>query len=191
MTVLVTGFEAFGGLSVNTSALVVAALAGARLPQLVTDVLPTAYRRAAERIGELLQAHRPHTVLLLGLAARELGVRLERRALNLDDCEAADNDGEVRRRCRIVEGAVECYPASLPFERMAIEAQRLGVAIGLTDHAGGFVCNHVYYTAMHWAHAQSPPARCGFVHLPLVAAGDPRLASLVAVVRSGVFAAER
>ena len=113
MTTLVTGFEPFGESSVNSSELVVTALDSLADPDVITKVLPTSYRRAEARIGDLLHAHRPRTVLMLGLAESTASIRFEQVALNLDDCDAPDNDGNVRLRQRIVEGAPVGYWTSL------------------------------------------------------------------------------
>ena len=178
---IVTGFEPFGGLQVNTSESVVKSLAAS--DRVVTAVLPTSYRRAEAQITELLRTHRPRAVILLGLAAKEAAMRLEQVALNLDDSAAADNDGDVRLRRRIVEGAPVGYWSSLPLEQMADDARRLGEEVAYSRDAGGYVCNHVFFVAMHRVSSEFPETRCGFVHLPLVPVPSPRLTRLADLVR--------
>ena len=186
MTTLVTGFEPFGGSKVNSSELVVTALDYLGEPGVITEVLPTSYRRAEARIGDLLRTHRPDTVLMLGLAESTPKVRFEQVALNLDNCDAPDNDGEVRMRGRIVEGAPVGYWSSLQLDRMANASRDMGERVLFSHDAGGFVCNHVFFTAAHLVATVYPATRCGFVHFPLVLASDKRLSRFVEMVRKWV-----
>jgi pyroglutamyl-peptidase len=183
MRTLVTGFEPFGGLRANSSELVVTALAASGEPGVITAVLPTSYRRAEERIGDLLHAHRPRTVLLLGLDENAPRIRLEQVALNLDDSYAPDNDGEVRLRRRIIEEAPVGYWSSLPLEPLVAAARGLREDVDFSHDAGGYVCNHVYFTAAHLVGTEFPRIRCGFVHLPFLHGAGDHLTRLLDIVR--------
>jgi pyroglutamyl-peptidase len=186
VTVLVTGFEPFGGSDVNASQLLVSALAQAREPGLVAAVLPTSYRRAEARIVDLIRSHRPTAILLTGLAPEAPGIRFEEVALNLDNHDAPDNDGEVRRRRRIVETAPVGYWNTLPLDAMAGTAGSLSEDVAFSHDAGGYVCNHVFFTARHVVATEQPTVRCGFVHLPAVQGHGERLGRLVKVVRAWI-----
>jgi pyroglutamyl-peptidase len=186
MTTLVTGFEPFGESSANSSELVVTALDSLRNPDVITEVLPTSYRRAEARIGDLLHAHRPRTVLMLGLAESTASIRFEQVALNLDDCDTPDNDGNVRLRQRIVEGAPVGYWTSLQLDRMADVSRELGEDVLFSHDAGGYVCNHVFFTAAHLVATKFPGSRCGFVHFPAVPASDERLSRFLEIVRTWI-----
>jgi pyroglutamyl-peptidase len=188
MTTLVTGFEPFGGFKVNSSELVVTALAAGNEPGVITALLPTSYRRAEARIGELLHAHQPHTVLLLGLSESASRICLEQVALNLDDSDAPDNDGEVRLRRRIIEEAPVGYWSSLQLEPMAEAARDLREEVGFSHDAGAYVCNHVYFTATHLVATELPRTRCGLVHLPALRGPGRRLTSLLKIVRIWIAA---
>lgn len=186
MTRLVTGFDAFGGLKVNSSEIVVEALAALGESGVVADVLPTSYRRAAARLVELFHLHRPRTVLMLGLAENATRIRLEQVALNLDDADAPDNDGEVRLRRRIVEEGPVGYWSSLRLNPMAKAARDLGEDVDFSHDAGGYLCNHVFFTAAHLAATDFPATRCGFVHLPPLQKSDERLGRFLDIVRSWI-----
>ena len=183
MTTLVTGFEPFGDSKVNASELVVTALDSLGRPDVITEILPTSYRGSEARIGELLRVHRPRMLLMLGLAEATTKLRFEQVALNLDDSDAPDNDGEVRLRGRVVEGAPVGYWSSLELDRMADASRRLGERVLFSHDAGGFVCNHVFFTAAHLVATVYPATRCGFVHLPVVLQSDKRLSRFVEIVR--------
>lgn len=189
MTALVTGFDPFGEAKLNASELVVAALSALDEPGVVTAILPTSYRRAEEHIDELLRAHRPELVLMLGLAANRENICLEQVALNLNDSDAPDNDGETRLQKRIIEEGPVGYWSSLPLEAMATEARRLGEDIILSRDAGSYVCNHVFFTAAHLVATKHPNCRCGFVHLPPLEGPGERLDRFVNIVRSWIASA--
>ena len=186
-TTLVTGFEPFGELIVNSSELIVRALTTLGQHDVITAVLPTSYRRAEARIRELLQAHRPRTVLMFGLAEGTDTLCLEQVALNLDDFDAPDNDGEVRLRQRIIDGAPIGYSTTLQLNRMAdLPARRFGEQVVFSHDAGGYVCNHVFFTAAHIVATEFPGSRCGFIHLPLVQEADEHLTRLRDIVRTWI-----
>ncbi|MFA5111411.1 MAG: pyroglutamyl-peptidase I [Desulfobaccales bacterium] len=180
---LVTGFEPFGGAKVNSSELVVTMLDALEEPGVITAVLPTSYRRAEARIGYLLHAHRPRTLLMLGLDKGADRICFEQVALNLDDCDAPDNDGEVRLRSRIVEGAPVGYWSSLQLDRMADAARDLSEDVLFSHDAGGYICNHVFFITAHLVATEFPGSRCGLVHLPAIQGADERLSRLVDIVR--------
>lgn len=183
MMTLVTGFEPFGGSRVNCSELVVTALAALGEPGVTAAVLPTSYHRAEARVGVLLHAYRPRTVLMLGLAEGETRIRLEQVALNLDDCVSPDNDGEVRLRRRIVQEAPVGYWNSLQLNRMAYAARDLSEDVVFSRDAGGYVCNHVFFIVAHLVATEFPGTRCGLVHLPAVQGTDKRLTRFLDIVR--------
>ena len=186
MTTLVTGFEPFGGASSNPSELVVTALAASGDADLVTAVLPTSYRRAEDAIGNLLDNHRPRRVLMLGVDGGAARIRFEQVALNLNDAPAPDNDGEVRQRQRIATQAPVGYWSGLPLGRMAETARGLGEEVEFSRDAGGYVCNHVFFTAAHLAATRFPGTCAGFVHRPAVEEADKRLKGFVEIVRAWI-----
>jgi pyroglutamyl-peptidase len=172
---LVTGFEPFGGLTLNPSASIVdelsrrAARHPAAYPSLRVAILPTEFTRAAAAIRELLQSEAPDVLLSLGVAPRAQGVRLERTARNRDDAALPDNTGEQRRLTPIVPGGPDTLASTLPIDEMLAALEQLGVPVSLSDDAGGYVCNHLFYSARHAIEASGLPTRCGFVHVPLCA----------------------
>lgn len=186
MATLVTGFEPFGSATFNTSELVVRALSADPDPNVVTAVLPTSYHRAESRIADLLDEHRPRAVVLLGQSRTTRSIRLEQVAANLDDSRHPDNDGKVRRGRPILSEAPETYRSSLPLEFMAETARSFNESVDLSVDAGGYVCNHVFFMAMHLAATQLPCSRCGFAHLPAVDASSSRLARFVGIVRAWI-----
>jgi pyroglutamyl-peptidase len=165
-TVLLTGFDAFGNWSTNPSALVTQAVAGPAGDTVVGNVLPTSYSRAGSAIERLLLSHRPQAALLLGLHPKAEQLVFERVARNRDDSPARDNDGVQHVSRVIVPGAPAQYAGTLPWAALHGRARCEQVDAVDSDDAGGFVCNHVYYRAVHCVAGCGLLTQVGFVHLP-------------------------
>lgn len=167
MSIILTGFMPFGGLSVNPSQLIVEQIASqSRYAHLVTEILPVEYHHAGRRIRELIQAYQPHTVLCLGLAQRRNGIHIERVALNLDDAAIVDNAGDLASGRLIDPDGPPAYWSTLPIEAIVSSLQSRGIPAVISNHAGTYVCNHVFYMSrreLDCAGSQSP---CGFIHVP-------------------------
>ena len=166
--ILVTGFNAFGKVRVNPAELIIARLAKRRSAQyaLITGLLPTEYSRATRRIKMLLRRERPDIVLSLGVAAGRKEICLERIALNLDDEALADNSGAVRRNRPIARSGPPLYQSTLPLEKLLKALQRRHIRARISNHAGTYLCNHIFYVARHETAQRGIPA--GFLHLPAI-----------------------
>ena len=183
MTTVVTGFGPFEAWRENTSELVVRRVAALALPDVITEVLPVSYRRAAASIQALLEAHRPSMLLMLGLAGSAAHVRLEQVARNRDEAARPDADGVVRAGASIVPNAPDTHASTLPLAAMARVAEELGVAVEYSNDAGGYVCNHTFFHAQHLTAARFPACRSGFVHLPNLAQDHEALERVAVLLR--------
>src|SRR5262249_41799637 len=97
--VLLTSFEPFGGLDLNSS-LEVGQAVSAEPPAgvgLHWHPLPVVAGRCVEAAWALVQQLRPALVLALGQAAGAAAIHVEDRAVNLDDFPIPDNAGNWRR----------------------------------------------------------------------------------------------
>jgi pyroglutamyl-peptidase len=169
-TVLLTGFEAFGGATVNPSWLAAQALHGRQIAghRVVAARLPTVFDTSLPELRALLDAHQPALVLCLGLASGRTALSIERVAVNVDDAGLADNHGAQPVDTPVVPLGPTAYFSSLPVKAMLRALLRHGLPAELSLSAGTFVCNHVFYGLMH-ALATQPAlhaSRGGFVHVP-------------------------
>jgi len=197
-TVLLTGFEPFGGEAINPSWLVAQALQGARIggAQVVALQLPCVFGLALTRLQWALDTHRPLLVLALGQAAGRSELTPERVAINVDDARIADNHGAQPVDAPVVAGGPAAYFSGLPIKAMVAAMREAGVPASVSQTAGTFVCNHVFYGLMHHLQAH-PGVRGGFMHLPLLPEqaarlqGQPSLAlaTQLAGVRAALAAA--
>jgi pyroglutamyl-peptidase len=174
---LVTGFEPFGGDTVNASERVAAALHGSvievdgRRARVVAERLPCVFGQARARLAAALGEWQPLAVLALGLAAGRPGLTPERVAVNLADARIADNAGLQPRDEPVVPGGPAAYFGTLPAKAMVAAMRRIGAPAELSLSAGSFVCNELFYGLMHQLATAGPPGcRGGFMHLPLLPA---------------------
>lgn len=169
-TVLLTGFDAFGGADVNPSWLAAQALHGRQIAghRVVAARLPTVFEDSLHELHALLAAHGPALVLCVGLAGGRAALSLERVAININDASLADNRGAQPVDTPVVPQGPTAYFSSLPLKAMLLALRRHGLPAELSQTAGTFVCNHVFYGLMH-ALATQPAlqgTRGGFVHAP-------------------------
>jgi pyroglutamyl-peptidase len=169
-TVLLTGFDAFGGAAVNPSWLAAQALHGRQIAghRVVSARLPTVFGASLQELHGLLNLHAPALVLCLGLASGRGAMSIERVAININDASLADNQGARPIDTPVVPDGPAAYFSSLPVKALLQALQRHGLTAELSQTAGTFVCNHVFYGLMH-ALATQPAlrgTRGGFVHVP-------------------------
>lgn len=179
--VLVTGFDAFGGDSLNPSWLIAQALHGRRVAghKVVAAQLPTVFGDSLDVLRGLLRVHRPSLVLCLGQAGGRGALSLERVAINVNDARIADNAKAQPVDTPVVPGGPAAYFTRLPVKAMLQALQRAGIAAEVSQTAGTFVCNHVFYGLMHELATRRgfKTVRGGFVHVPWLAdQGAPAMA---------------
>ena len=167
--ILVTGFEPFGGEVLNPSALVARALHGRRIGgvPVVGIELPCAFGEAITVLRDALATHRPQLVLALGQAGGRCDLSLERVAINIDDARIADNVGAQPIDAAVVAGAPAAYFSTLPIKAMVQQMLQAGVPAAVSQTAGTFVCNHVFYGLMHHLRRRRK-VKAGFMHVPLL-----------------------
>ena len=167
-TVVLTGFEPFGGESSNPSEEIARALDGEIIQghRVVGAVLPVAFAPAPLRLAELIERHRPALVLALGQAGGRSELSLERVAINLIDARIRDNEGLQPIDEAVVDGAPDAYFSSLPLKAMQARLHALGIPAALSLTAGSYLCNQVFFALAHLIATRYPTVRGGFVHVP-------------------------
>lgn len=166
-TLLVTGFEPFGGASINPSAEVVRYFASnGKPPDAATAILPVDAAQAPRMITDLLLDHQPNLCLMLGQADGYAALSVERVAINLCDFRIPDNAGIRRVDEPIVVDGPAAYFSNAPVRDVVQAIRTAGVPANLSLSAGAYLCNMVYYTALHICATHRLPTRCIFIHLP-------------------------
>lgn len=162
--VLVTGFEPFGGSSVNPSQQLVEALDG----EAATAVLPVSYARAAAALHDAVIEHEPDVVICFGQADGRTGISVERFAHNLDEATTTDNDDSPGSGAPIDPNGPIAFPSTLPVDAIVAALRDADIPAAVSRDAGGFLCNHVFYALMRLLDGRERAARGGFVHVPLL-----------------------
>ena len=98
--------------------------------------------------------HRPALVICLGLANGRPGITPERVAINVDDARIPDNAGRQPVDRPVVRGGPAAYWSTLPIKAIVEALRRNGIPAAVSQTAGTFVCNHVFYALMHELRAQ-------------------------------------
>ena len=164
MKIMMTGFEPFGGESMNPALEAVRRLpdrvAGA---EIVKVELPTVYGRAGEVLEEAVRRELPDAVLCVGQAGGRSGILVERVAINLRDTKAPDNGGRQPVDEAVREDGPAAYFSSVPVKRMVAAIREAGIPAFLSYSAGTFVCNDILYSLLHLA-ARDYPAMKGGIH---------------------------
>ncbi len=178
--VLVTGFEPFGGETLNPSWMAVQALHGRVVAghRLIGAQLPTAFGQSLQALRDLLHRYRPALVLCTGQAGGRAALSLERIAINVNDARIADNAGSQPIDTPVVAGGPDAYFTSLPIKAMLSSLLAEGINAEVSQTAGTFVCNHVFYGLMHELATRHDLRRTrgGLVHVPwLPAQGQPSM----------------
>ena len=167
MKALVTGFEPFGGEPINP-----ALEALGRLPPrlgplaIATRVLPAVFGKALDALEEAVRETEPDIVLCVGLAGGRAALSLERVAINIDDARIPDNKGRQPIDLPVVAGGPAAYFTNLPVKAAAAALRDAGLPAIVSNSAGTFVCNHVFYGLMHLAATRRLDLRGGFLHVP-------------------------
>jgi pyroglutamyl-peptidase len=167
-TILVTGFEPFGGESINASWEAARKLDGWRSGEFaaVARLLPCAYDASVKELVRAIETLQPEAVLMTGQAARRAVVCVERFAHNLDDAAAPDNLGVLRQAVTISERAPERLAAAAPVNAIAVAIREAGIPARVSRNAGGFVCNHLYFGALQYLRDKELATPAVFLHLP-------------------------
>jgi pyroglutamyl-peptidase len=195
-TVLVTGFAPFAGAAINPSWMAAQALHGRLVAghRLIGAQLPTVFGDSLQRLRELLHRHRPALVVCTGQAGGRAALSLERIAVNVNDAHIADNAGAQPVDTPVVPGGPAAYFTSLPIKAMLVSLIAEGINAEVSQTAGTFVCNHVFYGLMHelaTRHELGRP-RGGLIHVPwLPGQGQPsmRLDEIVQGLRMAISCA--
>lgn len=173
-TLLLTGFEPFGGSDTNPTADIVRVLDGQSVAglRIAGAVLPCVFGTAARELARLRRSHRPRIVVCLGLAESRTEITPERVAINVDDARIPDNAGARPVDVPIVRGGPVARWSTLPIKAIVEALRAAGLPSSVSQTAGTFVCNHVFYRLLHSLARRGGRGgdRClgGFIHVPPV-----------------------
>lgn len=169
MKILVTGFDPFGGESINPAIESVKRLpdtiAGA---EIIKMEIPTVFHKSINVIDEAIKEHDPDVILSIGQAGGRYDITVERIGINCDDARIADNEGNQMIDEPVFADGPAAYFVNLPIKAMVSEIQKAGIPASVSNSAGTFVCNHITYGVRHLVETKYPGKRSGFIHIPFL-----------------------
>ena len=167
MKVLVTGFEPFGGETVNPAYLAVCLLPdeieGA---QIIKKEIPTAFYESRQKLKTVIQELKPDMVLCIGQAGGRADITMEKVAINLIEAGIADNNGIQPMDEAIDSKGPVAYFSNLPLKAMVEEIRKSGIPASISYTAGTYVCNYLFYCLLHEIARTNPQMSGGFIHVP-------------------------
>ncbi len=153
--IIVSAFEPFGDHQINSTQRVLE-----KLENVDKMVLPVERFTSVNLLKDF--AKDADAIIMLGMAANQKEVLLERVALNIDDFRIADNaQNQPRQEVQLVDGPV-AFLSTLPIVECKAKLEDHNIPVNISNSAGTFVCNHLFY-GVRQSFDNIP---CGFVHLP-------------------------
>ena len=167
MKILVTGFDPFGGETVNPAyeavKLLPDTIAGA---QIIKLQVPTRFTLSGTVLEAAVNEHRPDAVICVGQAGGRSAITPERVAINLADASIPDNAGDQPVDEPIRKDGAPAYFTSLPVKAMVQRMRDAGIPAAVSYTAGTYVCNYLLYTLLYLIDKKYPNVRGGFIHVP-------------------------
>jgi pyroglutamyl-peptidase len=173
LRILITGFGPFPGAPHNPTMPLVARLLRLRRPafsdvEFLGHIFPVTYKAVDRELPQLLAKHRPHALLMFGLASRISYLRIETRARNAVSMLWPDADHTRVRKGSIARGAdAKMFgPHTAKLLRAALGT---GIDARASRDAGSYLCNYLSWRAIEATCADNGPRLAAFVHVPPIA----------------------
>lgn len=166
-TILVTGFQPFGGEKINPAWEAIRVLPDSIVGSKVVKLqIPVVFGVGADVVSTAIDHINPDIVLCVGQAGGRAKITPEFVGINYRDARIPDNDGNQPHAQRIVEDGPDAYFATLPVRAMTEAMNESGIPAALSYTAGTYVCNDVMYSMLHVLATKYPNARGAFMHVP-------------------------
>ncbi|MBA4138310.1 MAG: pyroglutamyl-peptidase I [Opitutus sp.] len=168
--ILLTGFEPFDGQAINPSEEIAREINDATIARhkVVGALLPCVFGAAIKELKHQIKLHEPAIVICLGQAGGRAEITPERVAINIDDARIPDNAGQQPVDKPIAKDGPAAYFSTLPIKAIVQELRKHDIPAAVSQTAGTFVCNHVFYGLMHELALHRSEVRGGFIHVPFV-----------------------
>ncbi|MYL36392.1 pyroglutamyl-peptidase I [Halobacillus litoralis] len=167
-TLLLTGFEPFLDFPINPTNHIIEDLKGEEINGFHIEgrILSVDYNKSGYEILEYINDVEPDAVISLGLAAGRYKVTPERIAINCNESNEKDNEGNTPEGQPIQEEGPDGLFSTLPIKHFVERLQSKGYPAEVSNTAGTYLCNHVMYQALYHFHMNNQHIPSGFVHIP-------------------------
>ncbi|PFR44922.1 pyroglutamyl-peptidase I [Bacillus thuringiensis] len=169
-TVLLTGFDPFGGESINPAWEVAKSLHEKTIEEykIISKQVPTVFQKSISVLKEYIEELNPEMIICIGQAGGRPDITIERIAINIDDARIADNEGNQPVDVPVIEEGPAAYWSTLPMKAIVKRLHEEGIPASVSQTAGTFVCNHLFYGLMHELEKRDKKIKGGFIHIPFL-----------------------
>ena len=169
MKILVTGFDPFGGESINPAIESVKKLPDSIGENRIIKLeIPTVAKKSISKIEEAIIEHDPDIILSVGQAGGRSDITVERVGINIDDFRIKDNEGNQFIDEPVFKDGESAYFSNLPIKAMVENIISKGIPASVSNTAGTFVCNHVLYGVRYLIEKKYTGKKSGFIHIPFL-----------------------
>jgi pyroglutamyl-peptidase len=167
MKVLITGFEPFDREKINPSYEIVKSLPlTVGKAEIIKKEVPVVYGKSIESVVEEIEKTFPDIVIMLGQAGGRTSITVERVAINVNDSNTPDNSKNILKGEVIVKNGPVGYFSTLPIYQIVKGLTRAKIPASISNTAGTFVCNSLFYGVMHEISQRKRNIMAGFIHVP-------------------------
>lgn len=157
--VLITGFKPFAPYTVNPTEQLVEALAPIKDIHIEKEIFEVDFELVHQVYPRLVEDMQPDFILNLGLSGQANSIQLERFAIN----SGFDYNGK-KTFFEIDAKSPPAYQTKVKLEGLSQKINEVGIPTTISNHAGSYLCNFIYYHSLQYAELQRKKAL--FVHLP-------------------------
>lgn len=169
MKVLITGFDPFGGESINPAWEAVKSMKdNVDGIEVIKLQIPTVFKKSAEKLFAGIEEHKPDAVICIGQAGGRYDISVERVAINMDDGRIPDNEGYQPIDTPVYEDGENAYFATLPIKGIVEEIKLAKIPASVSNTAGTYVCNHIMYSLLYYISKNNLNIKGGFIHVPYI-----------------------
>lgn len=169
MKILVTGFDPFGGEKINPAIEAVKLLPKRiEAAEIIKLEIPTIFNKSAEVVKQAIIQEQPDYVLNVGQAGGRRALTPERVAININDGSIPDNAGYQPLGEPIQPDGPAAYFTQLPIKAMVAAIRQAGVPASVSNTAGTYVCNHIFYQVQYMRDKEFPNLKAGLIHIPFL-----------------------
>ena len=166
-TILLTGFEPFGGSHINPSIEACKRLNGKTYNGYKVKVaqIPLRYDEVRPSLIKAIEETKPSAIICTGQSGAST-INLERVAINVADARIPYNCGTQPVDKTIQETGPVAYFSTLPLRKLLAALTEAKIPTVISNSAGTFGCNHIFYELMHYLSENSLEVPAGFIHVP-------------------------
>lgn len=164
---LITGFDPFGGETINPSWESVKLLQTEIGEYSLTKLeIPTVFYEGAQKVIQKAEEIQPDVILCIGQAGGRSAITPEVVAINLMEASIPDNTGNQPINQPIIKDGENAYFSNIPVREIVTALKNRDIPAALSFSAGAFVCNQVLYSLLH--RFKNTNVKIGFIHLPFL-----------------------